>query len=86
MEARGVADDCRTCLHFTGRAPDGGRRIAAADHRYNRAMADRQCDHRKQRVAPGEAHDCRTTIEAALTRELSDDLRDAWERPRETGA
>ena len=32
----------------------------------------------------GEAHDCWTTTEAALTRDLSEDLRDAWERLRET--
>ena len=31
-----------------------------------------------------EEHDCWTTTEAALTQELSDDLRDAWERLRET--
>lgn len=29
-------------------------------------------------------HDCWTTTEAALTRDLSEDLRDAWERLRET--
>jgi hypothetical protein len=35
-------------------------------------------------VESGEAHDCWTTTEAALTKDLSDDLRDAWERLRET--
>ena len=49
-------------------------------------MADRQCYHCKQWIAPGETHDCRTTTEAALTRDLSEDLRDAWERLRETAA
>ena len=34
----------------------------------------------------GEAHDCWTTSEAALTQDLSEDLRDAWERLRETAA
>jgi hypothetical protein len=29
-------------------------------------------------------HDCWTTTEAALTQDLSEDLRDAWERLRET--
>jgi hypothetical protein len=32
----------------------------------------------------GEAHDCWTTTEAALTADLSEDLRDAWERLCET--
>ena len=45
-----------------------------------------ECHHCKQRVEPGEAHDCWTTTEAALTDDLSDDLRDAWERLRETAA
>ncbi len=49
-------------------------------------MAGRECYHCKQWVEEGEAHDCWTTTEAALTRELSDDLREAWERLRETAA
>ena len=49
-------------------------------------MSGHECYHCKQWVAAGEAHDCWTTTEAALTRELSDDLRDAWERLRETAA
>jgi hypothetical protein len=44
----------------------------------------RECFHCKQWVEAGEAHDCWTTTEAALTRDLSEDLRDAWERLRET--
>jgi hypothetical protein len=48
-------------------------------------MADRwECYHCKQLVAKGEPHDCWTTTEAALTADLSEDLRDAWERLRET--
>ncbi len=47
-------------------------------------MAGRECYHCKQWVAEGEPHDCWTTTEAALTRDLSDDLREAWERLRET--
>ena len=43
-----------------------------------------ECYHCKQWVEKGEAHDCWTTTEAALTADLSDDLRDAWERLRET--
>jgi hypothetical protein len=47
-------------------------------------MAGRECYHCKQWVEEGEAHDCWTTTEAALTRDLAEDLRDAWERLRET--
>jgi hypothetical protein len=47
-------------------------------------MASRECYHCKQWVQEGEAHDCWTTTEAALTQDLSEDLRDAWERLRET--
>jgi hypothetical protein len=49
-------------------------------------MAGRECFHCKQWVDAGEAHDCWTTTEAALTADLSEDLRDAWERLRETAA
>jgi hypothetical protein len=47
-------------------------------------MAGRECYHCKQWIAEGEEHDCWTTTEAALTQELSEDLREAWERLRET--
>ena len=47
-------------------------------------MAGRECYHCKQWIEEGEAHDCWTTTEAALTRDLSEDLREAWERLRET--
>ena len=47
-------------------------------------MAGRECYHCKQWVEEGEAHDCWTTTEAALTRDLSEDLQEAWERLRET--
>jgi hypothetical protein len=43
-----------------------------------------QCYHCKAWIEPGQAHDCWTTTEAALTRDLTEDLRDAWERLRET--
>ena len=49
-------------------------------------MAGRECYHCKQWVEEGEAHDCWTTTEGALTEDLSEDLRDAWERLRETAA
>jgi hypothetical protein len=49
-------------------------------------MAGRECYHCKQWVEEGEDHDCWTTTEAALTRDLSEDLQDAWQRLRETAA
>jgi hypothetical protein len=49
-------------------------------------MAGRECYHCKQWIEEGAAHDCWTTTEAALTKDLSEDLRDAWERLRETAA
>ena len=48
--------------------------------------AQRQCYHCKEWIDAGAPHDCWTTTEAALTEELSEDLRDAWERLRETAA
>jgi uncharacterized protein DUF5655 len=45
-----------------------------------------ECYHCKQWIAEGEKHDCWTTTEAALTRELSEDLREAWKRLRDTAA
>ncbi len=49
-------------------------------------MAGRQCYHCKQWIEEGEPHDCWTTTEAALTQDLSEDLRDAWDRLRESAA
>ena len=50
------------------------------------AMAGRECYHCKQWVEEGEAHDCWTTTEAALTRHLSEELQEAWTRLREAAA
>src|SRR5690242_5580648 len=47
-------------------------------------MRAHECHHCKQWIAEGEAHDCWTTTEAALTADLSEDLKDAWQRIRET--
>jgi hypothetical protein len=47
-------------------------------------VSGKECYHCKQWVEEGEAHDCWTTTEAALTADLTEDLRDAWERLRET--
>jgi len=55
-------------------------------HAYNSGMGGRECYHCKQWIEEGEPHDCWTTTEAALTKELSEDLRDAWDRLRETAA
>jgi Domain of unknown function (DUF5655) len=49
-------------------------------------MAGRQCYRCKQWIQEGEEHDCWTTTETALIQDLSEDLRDAWERLRETAA
>jgi Domain of unknown function (DUF5655) len=49
-------------------------------------MSGWECHHCKEWIAEGQAHDCWTTTEAALTEDLSDDLSDAWERLRETAA
>jgi hypothetical protein len=49
-------------------------------------VAGRECYHCKQWVEEGEPHDCWTTTETALTADLSEDLREAWERLRETAA
>jgi hypothetical protein len=49
-------------------------------------LSGRECYHCKQWINEGEAHDCWTTTEAALTSELSEDLRDAWQRLRQTAA
>src|SRR6187401_3256367 len=47
-------------------------------------MAGRECYHCKQWIEEGAAHDCWTTTPAALTKDLSDDLREAWDRLHET--
>jgi hypothetical protein len=47
-------------------------------------MPGRECYHCKQWIEERESHDCWTTTEAALTADLSEDLREAWERLRET--
>ena len=49
-------------------------------------MRGHECYHCKQWIEEGEPHDCWTTTEAALTADLSEDLREAWERLREAAA
>jgi hypothetical protein len=47
-------------------------------------MPGRECHHCKKIIDDEQEHDCWTTTEAALTRGLPEDLRDAWKRLRET--
>jgi Domain of unknown function (DUF5655) len=47
-------------------------------------MSGHTCYHCKQFVEEGEEHDCWTTTEGALLEGASDDLREAYERMRET--
>ena len=54
------------------------------DRRRAPGTKGRECYHCKLWVAEGEAHDCWSTTETALTRDLPEDLRDAWARLRET--
>ena len=49
-------------------------------------MAARKCYHCKKWIHDGEEHNCWVTTEAALTRNLDEDVREAWERLRETAA
>jgi hypothetical protein len=49
-------------------------------------MPGHECYHCKQWIEAGEVHDCWTTTEAALTKDLPEDLQEAWERLRETAA
>jgi hypothetical protein len=51
-----------------------------------RKIRRRQCYHCKEWIDESAPHDCWTTTEAALTEDLSEDLKDAWERLRETAA
>jgi hypothetical protein len=53
---------------------------------HNRPVAGRECYHCKQWIEEGETHDCWTTTEAALTQDLPEDLREAWERLRDTAS
>jgi hypothetical protein len=46
-------------------------------------MKAHECYHCKQWVGKDEPHDCWTTTEAALTKDLSEDLQDAYERLRD---
>ena len=45
-----------------------------------------ECYHCKQWIPKGQEHDCWTTTETALTKDLSEDLQEAYERLRDTAA
>ena len=47
-------------------------------------MKGHECYHCKQWVEEGEAHDCWTTTESALMKDLSEDLQEAYERLRDS--
>jgi hypothetical protein len=49
-------------------------------------MKGHECYHCKQWVGEGEAHDCWTTTESALTKDLSEELREAYARLRDSAA
>lgn len=49
-------------------------------------MPGKECYHCKRTVTDWNSHDCWTTTEAKLTEDLDDNLRDAWERIRETAS
>lgn len=49
-------------------------------------MAGRTCYHCKQLIKEGEPHDCWTTTEEVLLKSLPEELREAWDRLRETAA
>ena len=49
-------------------------------------MRAHECYHCKRWIEEGEAHDCWSTSEQALTQDLSEDLLEAWQRLRETAA
>jgi hypothetical protein len=69
-----------------GRRGDQRARTAEGHPAGLQRLAGRECHHCTQWIEPGEPHDCWTTTEAALTDDLVEDLRDAWERIRETAA
>jgi hypothetical protein len=46
----------------------------------------KQCYHCKKKLSASEPHNCWTTTEEALTRDLEDDLKEAWLRIREVAS
>jgi Domain of unknown function (DUF5655) len=46
-------------------------------------VSGHECHHCKEWIPEGAVHDCWTTTETALTGDLSDELKEAWERLRD---
>src|ERR671918_533221 len=69
---------------WSSRSTSASRAVSSCACTAGLSMPGRECYHCKQWIEEGAAHDCWTTTEAALTKDLSEDLRDAWERLRET--
>ena len=83
------ASEPRRASHANGASRRSGERESVSGSPRGKAPRiekGHECYHCKQWVEAGEAHDCWTTTEAALTRELSEDLQEAWARLRETAA
>jgi len=59
-------------------------RIYALDPQFRKLWSVERASIVSSGLSRGEKHDCWTTTEAVLTQDLSEDLRDAWERVRET--
>jgi hypothetical protein len=60
--------------------------VAGRDQGTPPTRSGKHCYHCKQWIEEGEAHDCWTTTEAALTRDLPEDLQEAYQRIREAAA
>lgn len=69
---------------MAARRPAAKKRVAPSAAPTAASAARRQCHHCKAWIPKGDSHDCWTTTEAALIDDLSEDLREAWERIRET--
>lgn len=59
---------------------------APAKRRTSAAPEEERCYHCKALLVPGTPHTCPEVTEADLTKHLTEDLTEAWERLRETAA
>ena len=69
------------CIVCLCRAPPSR---SVSGRAYNAVVRGHECFHCHQWIPAGVEHDCWTTTEQALTKDLSEDLLDAWARLRET--
>jgi hypothetical protein len=79
LATKGLVIDGTSSMPASGSSKAGG-----FDGVQNDAMKAHECYHCKQWVEKDEPHDCWTTTEAALTKDLPEDLQDAYRRLRET--